>query len=138
MLEFSLSKIPPIETRKQQQTIFVNKKIDKNDDGSRSEAWNCWGDCWWYTQQINRLFKTGEFMREYGDCELGPKCPKYPKYVNNKARKYKNRFLLNLNTGYPIRDLENAINKCLFEKECVHTNWGSSTTHIGTRAVTCD
>ena len=80
----------------------------------------------------------GEFTREYGDCELGPKCPNYPKYVNYGTRKYKNRFLLNLNMGYPIRDLQNAINKCLFEKECVHTNWGSSTTHIGTRAVKCD
>ncbi len=47
--------------KKEAADHFVRKTISKNDDGSHSEEWNCWGDCWWYTQQINRLFKTGEF-----------------------------------------------------------------------------
>ena len=77
-------------------------------------------------------------MREYGECELGPKCPNYSKYVKYEGRKYKDRFLLNDITFYPLRGLQNAINKWLFERGCKHTNLESRTTHIGTRAVKCD
>ena len=42
----------------------------------------------------NKLFKTGEFMREYGECELGPKCPNHPKHVRDTKRKYKHKSLL--------------------------------------------
>ena len=42
---------------------LVEKTISKTNGGSYSETWNCWGNCWWYTQDINKLFRIGEFMR---------------------------------------------------------------------------
>ena len=68
---------------------FVKKTIYKTKYGSHSETWDGWGDCWWYTQDINKLFRTGEFMREFGECELGPKCPNHSNRVKDSLRKYK-------------------------------------------------
>ena len=62
---------------------FLNKEIVQNMDGSHTEYWNCWGDCWWQTQEDNKLFRTGAFRREYGDCGFGPKCPNIQKFEKN-------------------------------------------------------
>ena len=40
------------------------------------------------TQDIHKLFRAGEFKKEYGECELGPKCPKHQKPVKDSLRKY--------------------------------------------------
>ena len=77
-----------------------------------------WGDFWWYTQDINKLFRTGEFRKEYGECELGSKCPKHQKRVKESLRKYDDVFLLYNVMKYPISGLQDAINRFLFEKEC--------------------
>ncbi len=55
---------------------ICEKTISKTNNGLHYETWDCWGDFWCSTQDINKLFKTGEFKKEYGECELGPKCPR--------------------------------------------------------------
>ncbi len=65
---------------------FLKKRIIRNKDGSHTEYWNCWGDCWWYTQDNNKLFRSGAFRKEYGDCELGPKCPNNQSYEKKSMR----------------------------------------------------
>ena len=116
---------------------FVTKTIVQTKEGSHSETWDCWGACWWCTQQINQLFKTGEFTREYGECELGPKCSNNQKLAYQPMRAFKGRFLLHGN--FPINGLQkNAINKCLFEKECSYLYLKSGSKHLGTRAVKYD
>ena len=82
-------------------------------DGSHSETWDCWADFWWYTQDINKLFRTGEFKKEYGECELGPKCPKHQKRLKESLRKYNDVFLLSNVMKYPISGLQDAINRFL-------------------------
>ena len=65
-----------LERCTQKRDGLVKKMISKTNNGLHSETlWDCWGDFWWYTQDINKLFRTGEFKKEYGECELGPKCP---------------------------------------------------------------
>ena len=98
---------------------LVKKTISKTNDGSHSETWNCWGDCLSYTQDINKLFRTGEFIREYGECELGPKFPNHPNRVKDSLRKYKDRRLLP--DDFPISGLQDAINRFLFKKECSYS-----------------
>ncbi len=39
---------------------------------------------------------------------------------------------------FPIRSLQIAINRFLFEKECKHTNLEIASAHLGTRAVKYD
>ncbi len=110
--------------------------VSKTNDGSHSEIWDCWGDCWWYTQEDNKLFRTGEFRKEYGECELGPKCPNHPKFVQDSLRKYQDRSLLP--GSFPIRGLQDAINKYLFEKECRYTNFETGSEHRSKRAIKYD
>ncbi len=115
---------------------FLKKEIVQNKDGSHTENWDCWGDCWWYTQEDNKLFRTGAFRKEYGDCGLGPKCPNHPNRVQDSMKNYKDRFLLPVD--FPIKGLQNAINGFVFEKEYKHANLESSSAHLGTRAVKYD
>ena len=90
----------------------------------------------WYTQDINKLFRTDEFMREYGECEFGPKCPNHPTHLRDSPRKYKDRSLLS--ADYPIQGLQDAINKYQLEKECSYTFFESGFDHLGTRAFDDD
>ena len=93
----------------------MKKTISKTNNGSHSETWDCWGDFWWYTQEVNKLFRTGEFRKEYGECELSPKCPHHQNRVRDSLRKYKDRRLLH--GDFPIRGVKDAINRFLFEKD---------------------
>ena len=116
---------------------LVKKTVSTNNDGSHSETWDCWGNCLWYTQDTNKLFKTGEFKREYGECELGPNCPKHQKYVKDSLRKYKDKRLLP--DDFPISGLQDAINRFLFKKECSYPFIESGgPVHLSTRAVKYD
>ena len=118
---------------------ICGKTVSTTNDGSHSESWDCWGNCLWYTQDINKLFRTGEFMREYGECKLGPKCPKHQKRVKDSLRNYDDIFLLSNVMKYPISGLQDAINKCLFEKECSYPFIESGgPVHLSTRAVKYD
>ncbi len=112
---------------------FVKKRISKINNGSHYETWDCCGDLLWYTQDINELFLSGEFLRMCGECELGPKCRNHPNHVKDSLKKNKDRFLLP--ADFPISGLQNAINRLLFEKECKQSNLDSSSSHFGTRAV---
>ena len=76
-----------------------------------------WGDGLSYTKDIDTLFRTGEFMREYGECELSPKCPNHPNRVKDSLRKYKDRRLLH--GDFPISGLQDAMNRFLFKKNVV-------------------
>ncbi len=91
-------------TERKEKTVdkFPTKDIAGIKDGSHTEYWNCWGDCWWYTQEDNKLFRTGVFRKEYGDCELGPKCPNNQNFVKNSMRTYKDRFLLSNVMHFPV------------------------------------
>ncbi len=88
----------------------------KNKDGSHTEYWDCWSDFWYYMQDDNKLFKTGAFRRDYGDCELGPKCHDYQNFVKNAMRDCNNRTLRHNMEDFPISSLQNAIDGFLFEK----------------------
>ena len=95
----------------------MKKTISKTNNGSHCETWDCWGNCLWYTQDTNKLFKTGEFKREYGECELGPNCPKHQKCMKDSLRTYKDKRLLP--DDFPISGLQDAINRFLFKKNVV-------------------
>ncbi len=56
--------------------------------------------------------------------------------MKDSLRKYQDRSLLPL--PFPIRGLQNAINRFLFENECKHANLESGSAHLGTRAVKYD
>ena len=71
---------------------LVKKTLSKTNNGSHYETWDCWADFWWYTQEANKLFRTGEFKKEYGECELGLKYPKHQKRVKESLRKYDDYF----------------------------------------------
>ncbi len=58
---------------------MLAKEIDENNDRSETEVWDSWSDHNDY-HQVNKLFQTGGYRREYGDCELGPKCPRKRKF----------------------------------------------------------
>ena len=117
----------------------MEKTVSKTKDGSHCETWDCWADFWWYTQEANKLFRTGEFKKEYGECELGSKCPKHQKRVKESPRKYDDVFLLSNVMKYPISGLQDAINRFLFEKECSHMGIESGgPAHLSTRAVKYD
>ena len=78
-------------------------------------------------------------MREYGECEIGPKCPKHQNRVRDSQRKYDDVFLLSNVMKYPISGLQDAINKYLFKKECSYPFIESSgPVHLSTRAVKYD
>ena len=118
---------------------ICGKTVSKTNNGSHSETWDCWGDFWWYTQDINKLFRTGEFKKEYGECELGSKCPKHQKRVKDSLRKYDDVFLLSNVMKYPISGLQDAINRFLFEKEFSYSLIESGgLEHRSTRAVKYD
>ena len=72
----------------------MKKEIVEIEDGSHTEYYNCRSDCWYYSQDENKLLKTGVFRREYGDCELGTKCPIKQNYKIESIRKNKNTLLL--------------------------------------------
>ena len=116
---------------------ICGKTISKTNNGSHSETWNCLGDFWWYIQDINKLFKTGEFKKEYGECELGPKCPKHQKHVKDSLMTYKDKRLLF--DDFPMRGLQDAINRFLFKNECNYSFIESGgPAHLSTRAVKYD
>ena len=50
------------------------KEILESNNGLHTEYWNCWLDHCNYNH-VNKLCQIGVFRREYGDCELGLKCP---------------------------------------------------------------
>ena len=51
---------------------------------------------------------------------------------------YTDGFLLSNVMHFPIRGLQDAINKYLFEKECTYTNIETSSEHLSTRTVKYD
>ena len=75
-------------------------------------------------------------MREYGECELGPKCPNHQNRVKDSLRKNKDISLLPL--SFPIRGVQDAITKYLCEKERSYTYFETGSEHLSTRAVKYD
>ncbi len=89
----------------------------------------------WYTQDNNKLFRTGVFRKEYDDCGLGPKCPNNQSYKKNSMKTYKDGFLLSNVMHFSIRGLQDAINKYLFEKECKRSKLESGSEHLSAQGL---